>query len=381
MSYLIIPYTKSQIFPENLFIYLNDVADIVLENNLTPGIYDIAAYISSFKVVIFKEMTNAQLYRQREVIQIAKTFNPDLLVYIRYDAGIVIDQDSTQVLGTPYDQIRNSINNIVLNYNPNREKTIDGIWIENYDFPTVDFGVDPSGDPTKSGLTFRDCQLYAKSILNQYNLLMAFTCLDYKKVTNLDFILKYTWSTVQNPKIFFDDTSLLINTKLYASGIYVSGSFSSGYTPQPEFMYNMLLLNSIRMDRGNLGLKICLCLTAKDVPSYNSATFFFSESVIGSKAVGVAQAFYRLATWISADYVCTSPYEDFYLSETSTSPLYCRTLPFDKTYGDFNDLNRLEAVGNGTIGYEINPTVSISVPGQDTFSLVFDNSAYPIIVP
>lgn len=380
MALLVVPYNKTPFLPQNALMFFNDISLMTLPNNVTPGVYDIAYYISSFKVVVLSQMTGGPLNNQIRILQLAKQFSPNMQVYIRVDGNTILDQDSTQVNGTPLTQIKSAIDDIVLIYNSSNI-SVDGIYIDAFDFPNVGYGADPALSPTKSGLSFRDIQLYTMSYLKKNNLLMAFSCVDYQYATNLNFILNYTWNPVGNPQISFNETDTLIYLDLYGSNFYVSGGFSTGYANQPDFMYNMLLLNSIRVDRRNLGLKLCLCVTAADSNSFTSNTFFTSAAPLGVKAVGIAQAVYRLATWIAADYICASAYPDFYLSETSASPLFVKTFDYDQTYGDYNALGRIEAVSNKTLGYEINPTISVTVEGQNTGSMNFDKSTYPIIVP
>ena len=381
MSYLVIPYNKSSDLPQNLLIYLNDVGSMKLQNNQTPGIYDIAFYISSFPVVVLKEMPVGSLMsRQIEVIELAKQFNPTLEVFIALDGLTIVDQSESSAGGSPYTQLRDKINYIADSYNSG-SKNIDGIWITSYDFPTIGFGVDPSLNPSKSGYTFRDCQLYAKAVLAQRGLNLAFSCNNYQYVTNVKYVIDFNWRSQPASYLFFDENDLLINTNIYGSNFSVSGSYVSGYASQPSFMFNMLLLNSIRMDKGNYGLRVCLCITANNATSYMSGAFFTSAVPLGQKAIGLAQAVYRLASWISSDYICTSAYSDFYLSEDVTSPLYCNTFDFDTTYGDYSSLGKIISLNNRTLAYQNNSVNSISVAGVDTSSLVFNSSTYPILVP
>ena len=173
----------------------------------------------------------------------------------------------------------------------------------------------------------------------------------------------------------------MVNTNLYGSNFNIAGNNVSGYASQPDFMYNMLLVNNIRTDKYNLEMKFCLCITAANANSYVSSGFF-TPAIGNSKASGVAQAVYRLATWLNADYICNSSYPDFYLSEIPPAqPLINYTFDYDTTYADNNANGKIVALGNNTIGLESQPSVAIEVRGQNTASMWFKNSNYPIIVP
>lgn len=398
---LILPSSREVIFPKNSLIFLNDLKKLKVPTLSSPvGIYDLAYYLSSFSyVATTKKLDQDTLEFEKQVMQLALSYNPNLKFYIYIDGSEFVDSLGVQ------DLISSELLDISTIYNSS-ELLVSGVYVTGFDFQ-ANFGaghnpdeVNPITSEHYSGLTFRDVQTFLQITCSSFSLELSFSCNSvenpspdadvsyssgYLWVTNLPFVLKKTWKTIPNPPLYFQTNTILICTDLYGGNFNVSttvGNLSysaSGYALTKNFMNNLMILNSIYSSNLNYNLKVMICVTADSVQSYLSPGFFTSGTAL-APPLGIAYTVFLLTCWLGLDYICTSAYPDFYKFEEDdlTNVIFSFEDGYNYTQY-YTPKSKLAVVNQSIIAYKNNLLNNIQLLGENTSSLVF-NSGSTLVV-
>lgn len=199
-------------------------------------------------------------------------------------------------------------------------------------------------------------------------------------------------TNMSNYYLHLNNTNTIIDYNLFGYS-FSNNSNWSGYTSTNDFLSNILLINRIRLDVRNLGVKFSMAITTNSSTDYESNNFFTpgSNNIQGGPVL--AQKFYNLATFLNADSVATSAYADFYASENPSSSLMVSSIfDWDKNSGPlgtsyYYPLSEMISLGQGTVAYSANTNVAVKVvqnPSNNTSGMILlgNNHAQgaPIII-
>lgn len=378
---------------KNALIYLNDFGLLTIDNNITPTLFDIAYYLSAFEVIITtpKAYGTPTLSKELELIQLVNSMNPNTKFYLYID-GRLVTTPSTSGGVAPSTQINDLINNVINSYTLVGSNTImaDGVYVDYFNFPNV-------SATTLYSDTYRDVQIEAQNSTQVRNLYFAFSCQPestkstWYKCTNLPQVINdVPYGSPANKPIFFNSRNMLVTTNLFGEDfIYVgsSGGYSmTGWASRSNFFYDVLIINSIVTNAYNLNMQVLLAVTAHNPTSYNSVGFFtpISGGTNPLAAAGVAQQVLSLAYWLNYQYVATSAYPDFYLSETTDLVNYIFSYDTTAAAQNYNQRGALAVYNSNIIRYALLPSTDyLIMMGTDTGSLQIANNAQynTIIIP